>query len=138
MIRKHSNTAFISAHLANSGDNLKKLGEWLDQCPNLYTDFSGRVEELGRQPYSARRFLIKYQDRVMFGTDRYPGRLDQPRNAIYYRFLESDDEYFQPFDHAFAPSGDWRIYGLFLPDEVLKKIYNENATRALAGQLPVK
>jgi predicted TIM-barrel fold metal-dependent hydrolase len=138
MIRKHPNTVFISAHLANSGDDLKKLGEWLDSCPNLYTDFSGRVEELGRQPYAARKFLIRYQDRVMFGTDRYPGRLDQPRNSIYYRFLETDDEYFQPFEHPFAPSGDWRIYGLFLPDDVLRKIYSENATRALAGQLPSK
>jgi len=138
MIRKHPNTAFISAHLANTGDDLTKLGKWLDECPNMYTDFSGRVEELGRQPYAARKFLIKYQDRVMFGTDRYPGRLDQPRNSIYYRFLETDDEYFQPFDHPFAPSGDWRIYGVFLPDEVLRKIYNENASRALAGQLPIQ
>ncbi len=137
MIAKHPRTAFISAHLANSGDDLKTLSTWLDKCPNLYVDISGRVEELGRQPYSARKFLLKYQDRVLFGTDRYPGRPDQPRNAIYYRFLETDDENFDYYDNPFPPEGDWRIYGVFLPDEALKKIYHDNATRALAGKLPL-
>jgi predicted TIM-barrel fold metal-dependent hydrolase len=136
MIGKHPNTVFIAAHLANSGDDLVKLSGWLDAHPNMYVDLSGRIEELGRQPYSARRFLIKYQDRVMFGTDRYPGRRDQPRNAIYYRFLETDDEYFDYYDAAFPPEGDWKIDGVFLPDDVLKKIYSENAERALAGKPP--
>lgn len=138
MIGKHPRTVFISAHLANLGDDLDALAKRLDEHPNVYVDFSGRVEELGRQPYAARKFMLKYQDRVMFGTDRYPGRLDQPRNVIYYRFLETDDEYFFPFDHAFAPSGDWRIYGVFLPDEVLKKVYTTNAERALAGRPPAQ
>lgn len=138
MIRAHPQTVFISAHMANLGDDLVALGRRLDECPNLYVDISGRVEELGRQPFAARKFFIRYQDRILFGTDRYPGRQDQPRNAIYYRFLETDDEYFKPYDHPFAPSGDWRIYGLALPDEVLVKVYNQNATRALANERPAK
>ena len=102
----------------------------------MYVDLSGRVPELGRQPYAARKFLIKYQDRVLFGTDRYPGRPDQPREKIYYRFLETDDEYFDYYDNPFPTEGDWRIYGAYLPDAVLKKIYHDNAERALAGLAP--
>ena len=136
MIEKHPKTIFVSAHLINSGDDLPKLSRWLDTHPNLYTDLSGRIEELGRQPYSARKFLIKYQDRILFGTDRYPGRRDQPRNAIYYRFLETDDEYFNYYDAPFPPEGDWKIDGMYLPDEVLKKIYSTNAGRALKGLMP--
>ena len=137
MVSKHPRTVFVSAHLINSGDDLPKLSRWLDEHPNLYTDLSGRIEELGRQPYSARSFLIKYQDRVLFGTDRYPGRRDQPRNAIYYRFLETADEYFNYYDAPFPPEGDWKIDGMYLPDEVLKKIYNENADRVLKGMMPL-
>jgi len=137
-IRDHPQTVFISAHMANLGDDLVKLGQRLDELPNVYVDISGRVEELGRQPFAARKFFVRYQDRILFGTDRYPGRRDQPRNAIYYRFLETDDEYFKPYDHPFAPSGDWRIYGLALPDDVLAKVYNGNATRALANERPTK
>jgi predicted TIM-barrel fold metal-dependent hydrolase len=131
VIKRHPKTTFVSAHLANSGENLVQLARWLDEMPNLYVDLSGRVSELGRQPYAARKFLIDYQDRVLFGTDRYPGRPDQPRHRIYYRFLETADEYFKYYDHPFPPAGDWRIYGVFLPDEVLEKIYAGNADRLL-------
>jgi predicted TIM-barrel fold metal-dependent hydrolase len=137
-IAAHPNTVFISAHMANLGDDLPTLATRLDAHPNLYVDISGRIEELGRQPFAARKFFVRYQDRILFGTDRFPGRRDQPRNAIYYRFLETDDEYFKPYDHPFAPSGDWRIYGLSLPDEVLAKVYNANAKRALANERPAK
>lgn len=137
MIAAHPNTVFISAHLVNSGENLGRLSEWLDTHQNLYTDLSGRVPELGRQPYSARKFLIKYQDRVLFGTDRYPGRPDQPREKIYYRFLETEDEYFDYYDNPFPTEGEWKIYGLGLPDKVLEKIYNLNATRALQSLPPL-
>ncbi|MDB5328033.1 MAG: putative metal-dependent hydrolase of the TIM-barrel fold protein, partial [Phycisphaerales bacterium] len=136
MIGRHPNTVFISAHLANSGEDLGKLSKWLDTYPNLFVDISGRVPELGRQPYSGRKFLIKYQDRVCFGTDRYPGRIDQPRELIYYRYLETDDEYFDYYDNPFPTEGDWRIYGAYLPDLVLKKIYHDNAARALRGLKP--
>ena len=137
MIERHPQTVFISAHLANSGEDLEKLAGWLDRHPNLYVDLSARVPELGRQPYSARKFLIRYQDRALFGTDRYPGRTDQPRNRIYYRFLETDDQYFDYYENAFPPEGEWKIYGVFLPDEALAKIYSTNAERALAGEPPV-
>jgi predicted TIM-barrel fold metal-dependent hydrolase len=138
MIKQHPKTVFISAHLANSGEDLKQLDGWLKECPNMYVDLSGRVAEIGRQPYAARRFLTEHQDRVLFGTDRYPGRPDQPRYTIYYRFLETQDEYFNYYDHDFPPEGEWKIYGVGLPDEVLVKIYHQNAERALAGQMPVK
>ena len=94
-------------------------------------DISGRVAELGRQPYTARRFFLKFQDRILFGTDRYPGRPEQPRYRIYYRFLETADEYFDYYDHPFPPTGEWKIYGIFLPDEALKKVYHLNADRIL-------
>ncbi len=138
MIARNRDTVFISAHLANSGEDLARLSEWLLSTPNAYVDISGRVSEIGRQPYSARRFLMEHQDRVMFGTDRYPGRSDQRRNSIYYRFLETDDEYFDYYDHQFPPEGEWKIYGVKLSDEVLQKIYNGNALRALTGQMPLR
>jgi predicted TIM-barrel fold metal-dependent hydrolase len=136
VVERHPGTVFISAHLANCGEDLARLSDWLDRYPNLYVDLSGRVAELGRQPYAARRFLVRYQDRVLFGTDRYPGRPDQPRERIYYRFLETDDEYFDYYDHPFPPEGEWKIYGVFLPDEVLRKAYHANADRALQGLPP--
>ena len=138
VFERHPKTVFIAAHLADDAQDLKALSALLDRYPNVYADISGRVAELGRQPYAARKFLLKYQDRVLFGTDRYPGRPDQPRYRIYYRFLETDDEYFNYYDHPYPPTGEWKIYGVFLPDEVLKKIYHQNAERALAGQLPLR
>ena len=136
MIARHPDTTFIGAHVANNAEDLARVARDLDAMPNLVADISGRVAELGRQPYTARRFFLEYQDRILFGTDRYPGRPDQPRYAIYYRFLETDDEYFDYFDHLFAPTGEWRIYGIFLPEEVLRKVYHENADRVLG--IPVE
>ncbi len=135
MIARHPKTRFISAHMGSQAEDLASLGERLARLPNLVVDLSGRVAELGRQPYAARRFLLQWQDRVLFGTDRYPGRPDQPRNRIYYRFLETDDEYFKYYDHPFPPTGEWRIYGVHLPDEVLRKIYQTNADRALGSRV---
>ncbi len=126
-VAKHPHTTFIGAHLCNSGEDLGKLSEWLDKYPNLVTDFDARINEIGRQPYSARRFLIKYQDRLMFGTDT-PCRRESYRT--YFRFLETDDEYFDstPSHHL---QGFWMIYGVFLPKDVLEKIYYKNAQRFL-------
>lgn len=137
MVAKHPNTVFIEAHLSDLGDDLDRLTATLERHPNVYVDLSGRVSELGRQPYAARKFLIAQQDRVLFGTDRYPGRPDQPRHRVYYRFHETADEYFKYYDHPFPPSGDWRIYGVHLPDAALRKIYHDNAYRALRGELPI-
>jgi predicted TIM-barrel fold metal-dependent hydrolase len=100
----------------------------LDECPNLYLDISARIAELGRQPYTARRFFLQYADRILFGTDLGP---DLAAYRLYYRFLETDDEYFN-YDPKDIPSqGRWRIYGLFLPNEVLEKVYYQNTARLL-------
>ncbi|MDR4497748.1 MAG: amidohydrolase [Candidatus Scalindua sp.] len=131
VIARHPNTIFIGAHVGNSAEDLTMISKLLDSYPNFYVDVAGRVAELGRQPYTARKFLIKYQDRVLFGTDRYPGKPAQPRYTIYYRFFQTQDEYFDYYDHPFPPAGEWKIYGVFLPDEVLEKIYCKNAQRVL-------
>jgi uncharacterized protein len=124
---KHPNTIFIGAHVGNLPEDLEQVGMWLDVYPNFYVDICARISELGRQPYSARRFMIKYQDRILFGTDT-PCNAESYR--VYYRFLETDDEYFDPTP-AHHQQGRWMIYGLYLPDDVLEKIYNKNATKIL-------
>ena len=126
-VAKHPHTTFIGAHMCNSAEDLAKLSAWMDKYPNLVTDFDARINELGREPYSARKFLIKYQDRLMFGTDTPCNRASY---RTYYRFLETDDEYFDstPSHHL---QGFWMIYGVFLPKDVLEKIYYKNAQRLL-------
>ncbi len=124
LFRKHTKTKFINAHLGWYGNDLKKLGELLDQFPNMYTEIGAVIAELGRQPRVAREFLIKYQDRVMFGKDSWV----PDEYATYFRVLETADDYF-PYHkryHAF-----WRMYGLDLPDDVLKKIYYKNALNVI-------
>jgi predicted TIM-barrel fold metal-dependent hydrolase len=101
----------------------------LDECPNFNVDISARISELGRQPYSARRLFIKHADRILFGTDAGPS-LDYYRT--YYRFLETDDEYFDYTPGCGIPAqGRWNIYGLNLPDDVLQKVYYQNAERLI-------
>jgi predicted TIM-barrel fold metal-dependent hydrolase len=126
LVRRHPHTTFIGAHVGCYAENLAWVSELLNACPNLYVDIAARLAELGRQPYTARRFLIQHQDRVLFGVD-------EPVNPavyrIYYRFLETDDEYF-PYGIEEVPrQGRWCIYGVYLPDDVLRKIYHENARR---------
>jgi predicted TIM-barrel fold metal-dependent hydrolase len=132
VVAKHPKTSFIGAHFGNNAEDLATVAKWLDAYPNLNIDIDARISELGRQPYSTRRFILKYQDRVMFGTDTTPRR-DAFR--IYYRFLETDDEY---FDCAASHhlQGFWRIYGIFLPRDVLAKVYHKNAERLLYGLKP--
>lgn len=127
VIAKHPNTTFIGAHFGNNPEDLATVGQWLDQYPNFYVDLDARISELGRQPYTARKFFIKYQDRIMFGTDTTP-RTSAYR--IYYRFLETDDEYFD-CSESHHRQGFWNIYGIFLPKDVLKKIYQSNAQKVL-------
>ena len=131
MILRHPGTTFICPHVANYPENLRYVSEFLESHPNAYIDFSARIDELGRQPYSARDFMIKYQDRVVFGTDM-PVREDVYRT--YFRFLETKDEYFDYPDYVgrFGYSR-WRIYGLGLPDQVLEKIYYKNICRIIPG-----
>ncbi len=126
MFRKHPKTKFIDAHLGWYGSDLKKLGQLLDQMPNVYTEIGAVIAELGRQPRAAKVFLTKYQDRVLFGKDSW-----MPEEyETYFRVLETEDEYF-PYHkryHAF-----WKMYGIGLPDEILKKIYYKNALNLLPG-----
>ncbi|MBN2290044.1 MAG: amidohydrolase [Candidatus Glassbacteria bacterium] len=127
VMARHPNTVFIGAHVGNLPEELHQVGMWLDCYPNFYVETSARISELGRQPYTARKFMIKYQDRVLFGTDTPP---DAEAYRIYYRFLETEDEYFDP-SGGHHLQGRWMIYGLSLPDEVLEKIYNKNALKIL-------
>lgn len=135
VIARHRKTTFIGAHLGDNGEDLVALDTRLRRYPNFVVDLSAREAEMGRQPYSSRAFLIRWQDRVLFGTDRYPGRADQPRHRLYYRLLETADEYFKYYDHPFPPTGEWRVHGLHLPDPVLKKIYQTNADRVLGWRV---
>lgn len=130
VIARHRNTLFIGAHVANYPENLAQVGAWLDEHPNLVVETAARLAELGRQPRSARDFLLRYQDRIMFGTDgpRTPGRL-----RPHWRFFETRDEYFPYAEDAYPPQGLWNIYGVGLPDEVLRKVYSENAARLIPG-----
>jgi predicted TIM-barrel fold metal-dependent hydrolase len=129
VIARHPRTTFIAAHFGNNAEDIETVGKWLDAYPNLHIDIDARISELGRQPYSARRFFIKYQDRILFGTDTRPRR-DAFR--MYYRFLETDDEHFDPAGGHHL-QGFWMIYGLFLPREVLEKLYYKNAEKLLVG-----
>ncbi len=128
LVRRHPGTTFIGAHVGCYAEDLAFVGAMLDECPNFYVDISARIGELGRQPYSARRFLIRYRDRVLFGSDMGP---DLEAYRIAYRFLETDDEYFNYSVGEVPQQGRWHVHGLYLPDDVLKQIYSENARRAL-------
>ncbi|MDQ3284019.1 MAG: amidohydrolase family protein [Acidobacteriota bacterium] len=126
LFRKHPRTHFIAAHLAWRGNDLARLSKLLDDLPNVSTEIGAVLHELGRQPRAARAFLIKYQDRVLMGKDIW----NPEEYATYFRVLETDDEYFDYYRkrHAF-----WKMYGLALPDEVLRKIYYRNALRLMPG-----
>lgn len=127
---RHAGTTFVGAHVGCYAENLGWVGAVLDRCPNFHVDISERIGELGRQPYSARRFFLKYADRILFGTDRAPDEFIYP---TYYRFLETDDEYFAYGIEDVPRQGRWRIYGLYLPDDVLEKVYYKNAERVMLG-----
>ena len=127
---RHPNTVFIGAHFANNSEDLNAVAEWLDKYPNLYIEPASRIGELGRQPYTARKFFVKHQDRILFGTD---GPWPETRIKLYWRFLETYDENFPYSEKEFPPQGFWNIYGIGLPDEALGKIYSENAARVIPG-----
>lgn len=127
VMARHPRTTFITAHVGWYSENLRFVGEqMLDNIPNMYTDFSARISTLGRQPYSAREFFIRYQDRIVFGTDMGPS---PQMYRTFFRFLETADEYFE----ASPGNPRRRIYGLYLPDEVLEKIYHQNVERIVPG-----
>ena len=128
LVHHHSSTVFIGAHVGCYAENLKWVGDMLDRCPNYYVDISGRIGELGRQPFTARKFFIEHQDRILFGSDMGP---DLATYRLSYRFLETEDEYFNYGTSEIPSQGRWQIYGLNLPDEILTKIYFSNANRVL-------
>jgi len=130
VIERHPRTTFVGAHVAEHPEDLAYVSRLLDRNPNLHVDIGARCAELGRQPYSAREFFIKYADRILFGTDLIP---EVNMYRLHYRFLETRDQYFEYPSHA-SRQGRWNIYGLFLPDDVLRKVYRENALRLLPRQ----
>ncbi len=126
VFRKHPGTTFIAAHLAWLGGDLARLGALMDELPNVYTEIGAVIYDPGRQPRFARDFFIRYQDRILFGKDVW----EPSEYPVYFRVLETADEYFDYYRkrHAF-----WKLYGLDLPDQVLRKLYYENASRIIPG-----
>lgn len=137
VIARHRNTKFVCLHTADS-ENLPYVAECLDRYPNMYVDIAARIGELGRQPRMSRKFFDKYQDRILFATDATPHGDETPQQIfgnelyeIYYRFLETEDEYFDYAPAPIPPQGRWRIYGIGLPEQILKKVYYDNAAGLL-------
>jgi predicted TIM-barrel fold metal-dependent hydrolase len=126
LFARHPKTKFIAAHMGWHANDLSRLGAMFDRMPNLYTEVGAILYDLGRQPRAAREFFTKYQDRILFGKDSY-----QPDEYPYYwRVFETNDEYFDYYRdyHAF-----WKLYGMGLPDVVLKKVYYGNALKIVPG-----
>lgn len=137
VIARHPRTQFVYLHVGNAED-LTWVSEWLDKYPNASVEIGARIGELGRQPRAARKFFDQYQDRILFGTDATPNSKETPQQTfgdelyeIYFRFLETEDEYFDYAPAPIPPQGRWRIYGLGLPEPILRKVYYENAARLL-------
>ena len=122
VFKKHPNTTFINAHLGWMGNDLDRLGEHLDLYPNVLTEIGAVLAEIGRQPIKANQFFTAYQDRILFGKDSY----NVSEYYTYFRVLETNDEYFEYYRKRHA---HWRMYGLALPDSVLKKLYYKNALK---------
>jgi predicted TIM-barrel fold metal-dependent hydrolase len=138
VIARHPRTQFLGMHVASDAEDLAYVSGLLDRLPNLAVEIGARINELGRQPRATRRFFERYQDRVLFGTDAVPGGEETPQQVfgdelyeIYFRFLETEDEYFDYAPAPVPPQGRWRIYGLGLPEPILRKVYHQNAERLL-------
>jgi predicted TIM-barrel fold metal-dependent hydrolase len=135
---RHPRTTFVALHVGHKAEDLGYVSECLDRFPNMYVEMGARVGELGRQPRASRRFFERYQDRILFGTDAVPHGKQTPQQVfgealyeIYYRFLETEDEYFDYAPAPTPPQGRWHIYGIGLPDSILRKVYYDNAARLL-------
>jgi len=126
LFKKHPKTTFVAAHMGWHANDLGRLSKMLDEMPNVYTEVGAVLYDIGRQPRAARDFFVKYQDRILFGKDSF-----QPEEYPYYwRVFETNDDYFdyyRPY-HAF-----WKLYGIDLPDGVLKKVYFQNALKITKG-----
>ncbi len=139
---RHPKTTFVALHVGHWAENLAAVGEMLDKFPNVHVEIGARIGELGRQPRTAARFFDRYQDRILFGTDAIPLGIETPQQVfgedlyrIYYRFLETEDEYFDYAPAPVPPQGRWRIYGLGLRESILRKVYSQNAERVLGRKL---
>jgi predicted TIM-barrel fold metal-dependent hydrolase len=139
VVARHPGTQFIGVHFGLDAENLASVSERLQKYPNLHVDTAARIGELGRQPRAARAFFERHQDRIVFGTDAVPHGDDTPQQVfgdalyeIYFRFFETEDEYFDYAPAPVPPQGRWRIYGLGLPEPILRKVYHDNAARLLA------
>jgi predicted TIM-barrel fold metal-dependent hydrolase len=128
VLARHPKTTFVGLHVGHASEDLASASAALDRFPNLQVEIAARIGELGRQPRASRRFFDKYQDRILFGTD---GPRD-PLYPIYFRFLETEDEYFDYSPGEVPSQGRWKIYGLGLSDSILRKVYATNAERLLA------
>ena len=126
LFRRHPKTTFVAAHMGWQANDLATFGKLLDEMPNVYTEVGAVLYDIGRQPRVAHDFFVKYQDRILFGKDSF-----QPEEYPYYwRVFETSDDYFDYYRgyHAF-----WKLYGIGLPDSVLKKVYFQNALRITPG-----
>jgi predicted TIM-barrel fold metal-dependent hydrolase len=139
---RHPKTTFVGLHVGHWAENLEAVGATLDKFPNVHVEIGARIGELGRQPRTSARFFDKYQDRILFGTDAIPLGTETPQQVfgedlyrIYYRFLETEDEYFDYAPARLPPQGRWRIYGVGLPEQILRKVYHQNAERVLGVKL---
>jgi len=137
---RHPRTRFVALHVGNRSEDLDYVESCLDRYPNMHVEIGARIGEIGRQPRAAKRFFERYQDRILFGTDAIPPPLglETPQQIfgdelyeIYFRFLETADEYFDYAPAPAPPQGRWRIYGLELEETILKKVYHNNAARLL-------
>ena len=138
VIARHPKTRFIVLHVGNFAEDLGNVTENLNRFSNMTVDIAARINELGRQPRTARAFFDRFQDRILFGTDATPHGEEYPQQVfndalyeIYFRFLETDDEYFDYAPAKVPPQGRWRISGINLPESILRKVYYDNAAHEL-------
>lgn len=129
LIASHPRTTFIGAHVGCYAENLGWVARMLDTYPNFYVDTSARLAELGRQPYAARRFFERHASRIVFGSDSFPPTAAD--YAPYFRFLETADEYFSYAPGDIGGQGRWQIYGIDLPENILRQIYHDTAVALL-------
>jgi predicted TIM-barrel fold metal-dependent hydrolase len=141
IIEMNPGTTFIGLHVATNPENLRQVAAWLDRYPNFHVEIAASLGELGRQPRQARWFFETYRNRIMFGTDASPSGTQYPQQDLkpemyqcYFRFLETLDEYFDYSPAEFPPQGFWKIYGIGLPDGLLKDFYHNNAARLLGWE----
>jgi hypothetical protein len=140
VIERHPGTTFIGLHVGNRPEDLGEVSSLLDRYPNFHVEIGARLGELGRQPRRSRRFFDEHPDRIMFGTDASPNGSSVPQQdlmpemfRLYFRWLETLDEYFDYAPSATPPQGRWKIYGIGLPDDTLRKVYRDNALRILSA-----